>query len=117
VLLSCTGVILLTFVIVSLFDVVLAVLYARFYSNASFVVTFGADGIFAGVTGYMNSIVQAPVKNEQARWGLIILIILFGLLFVLLLAKLEGGKYEAAFKVFGFTPAASSLLFVKGKPD
>ncbi len=113
-LLSCTGVILLTFVIVSLFDVVLAVLYARFYSNASFVVTFGADGIFAGVTGYMNSIVQAPVKNEQARWGLIIL---FGLLFFLLLAKLEGGEYEAAFKVFGFTPAASSLLFVKGKPD
>lgn len=115
-LLSCTGVILLTFVIVSLFDVVLAVLYARFYSNASFVVTFGVGGIFAGVTGYMNSIAQAQVKNQQARWSLIILIILFGLLFFLFLSKLEGGEYEYALKAFGFTLAASSLLFVKGKP-
>jgi hypothetical protein len=40
----------------------------------------------------------------------------YGLLFFFLLAKMEGGEYEPAFKAFGAMMALSSLLFVKGKP-
>lgn len=116
-LLTCIVVILLTFVIVSLFDIVLAVLYARFYSNAAFIVTFGVGGVFAAVLGYMYGIEQANVKNELARWGLIILIIVTGFLFFFPLAKLEGGEYEAAFKAFGATLALTALLFTKGKVE
>jgi hypothetical protein len=67
--------------------------------------------------GYTYAIAQALVKNEFTRWSLIILLIITGLLFFLLLAKIEGGEYEAAFKAYGATMALSSLLFVKGKVD
>lgn len=116
-LLACLGIIIVMFVIVSLFDIVLAVMNSRFYSNAAFIVTFGVGGIFAGVIGYMQSISLAPVKNEWARWSLIILLILTGSLFFFVLAKLEGGEYESAFRAYGLTMALSSLLFIKGKVD
>jgi hypothetical protein len=108
--------IFLVFVITSLFDVVLVFFFPRFYSNAAFIVTFAVGGIFAGVIVYMNGMESAIKKNETSRWGFISLLIITGLLFFFLLAKMEGGEYEPAFKAFGATMALSSLLFVKGKP-
>jgi len=104
------------FVSTSLFDIVLVFFFPRFYSNAAFITTFGVGGIFAGVIGYMNGMERSVKKNETARWGFISLLIMTGLLFFFLLAKIEGGEYEPAFKAFGATMALSSLLFVKGKP-
>lgn len=109
--------IFLVFVITSLFDVILVFFFPRFYSNAAFITTFGVGGIFAGTMGYMNGMERSIKKNETARWGFISLLIIIGLLFFFLLAKLEGGEYEPAFKSFGATLAISSLLFVKGKPE
>lgn len=109
--------IFLVFVITSLFDVILVFFFPRFYSTAAFITTFGVGGIFAGTMGYMNGMERAVKKNETARWGFISLLICIGLLFFFLLAKMEGGEYEPAFKAFGATMALSSLLFIKGKPD
>jgi hypothetical protein len=116
-LLICLGTLLLIFVIASLLDIILAVLYARFYSNAAFIVLFGVGGVFAGLLGYINAINLAPDKNETTRWSIIMLIVLVGLLFFFLLAKLEGGEYEAAFKSYGATMAVSAFFFSKGKID
>ena len=116
-LLTCLVVIVVLFIIVSLFDIVLAVLYSRFYSTAAFIVTFGVGGVFASTMGYTYAIAQAPAKNEFARWSLILLLVITGLLFFFPLAKIEGGEYEAAFKAYGATMTLSSLLFVKGKVD
>jgi dolichol kinase len=109
--------IFLVFVITSLFDLVLVFFFPRFYSNAAFITTFGVGGIFAGVIGYMNGKERSIKKNEKARRGFISLLIIMDLLFFFLLAKMEGGEYEPAFKAFGATMALSSLLFVKGKPE
>ena len=100
---------------VSLFDIVLAALYIRFYSNAAFIVIFGVGGIFAAVLGYQAGMDRAAVKNEMTRWSLVSLIVIMGLLFFFLLAKLEGGEYEAAFKAFGITMALTCILFIKEK--
>lgn len=116
-LLTAVGAIIIVFVAVSLFDILIAVLYARFYSPAAFVVTFGVGGIFAAVLSYQYGIDKATEKNETARWTLITLLIVTGLVFFFFLAKLEGGEYEAAFKAYGATLALGSLLFVKGKVD
>jgi len=116
-ILNCTGIIVVVFIAVSLFDVVLAVLNPRFYSVAAFIITFGVGGIFAGTIAYTNGISLVEVKSEKARWTLIGFIILAGMLFFFPLSALEGGEYGPAFKAFGITLAASSLLFAKGKPD
>ena len=89
--LICIATILLTFVIVSLFDIVIAVIYSRFYSDAAFIVTFGVGGIFAGVLGYMNGI-AATTKTEAGRWILILLLIVAGVIFFFPLAAIEGGS-------------------------
>ena len=89
----------------------------RFYSTAAFVVMFGVGGVFAACFGYFTGMEHARQKNEMARWSLIITLITLGLLFFFLLAKLEGGEYEIAFKAFGATMALGSLLFIQGKPD
>ncbi len=115
--LVCTTIILLIFIVVSLFDVVLAVLNPRFYSNALFITTFGVGGIFASTLGYLQSIPLATEKNEFDRWSLIMVLIIAGLLFFFPLAKMEGGEYAAAFKAYGATMALSSFLFAKGKID
>ncbi|MBK7434593.1 MAG: hypothetical protein IPI66_12325 [Chitinophagaceae bacterium] len=111
------GIILLTFVIASLFDIVIAVMNPRFYSTAAFITVFGVAGIFAAVFCYVKAIERATVKNEFARWSIIILMVITGLLFFFPLAALEGGEYEAAFKSFGVTLALASFIFVKGKVD
>jgi hypothetical protein len=116
-LVSCLAVTVIVFTVVSLFDILIAVFYARFYSNAAFIVSFGVGGVFGAVLAYFTSIKFAPVKNEQARWFLIITLILTGLLSFFILGKMEGGEYEAAFKAYGATMALGSLLFVKGKVE
>lgn len=111
------GVIVLLFVITSLFDVVINVFYPRFYSTAAFIVSFGTGGIFAGVLGYTQAVSWAPVKNEFTRWSIIIMTWIIALLFIFPLSIYEGGEYQAAFIAYGITMALSSLLFVKGKVD
>ncbi len=112
--LICIATILLTFVIVSLFDIVIAVIYSRFYSDAAFIVTFGVGGIFAGVLGYMNGI-AATTKTEAGRWILILLLIVAGVIFFFPLAAIEGGEYKAAFKAYGLTMGLSTFIFMKEK--
>ena len=114
-LLLCASAILVVFVAVSFLDIIIAVMYARFYSNAAFIVTFGVGGIFAAVLGYMHGISAMDVKDELARWSLIIFMLIIGLLFFFPLARLEGGEYEAAFKGFGATLGMAGFLFAKGK--
>ncbi len=116
-LITAVSAIIIVFVAVSLFDILISVFYARFYSPAAFVVTFGVGGIFAAVLAYQYGINMAVQKDETARWSLIVLLIAAGLLFFFFLAKLEGGEYEAAFKAYGATLALGSLLFAKGKVD
>ena len=89
----------------------------RSYSNALFIVTFGVAGVFVGCISYINCISMAPKKNEFARWSLIGLLIVIGLLFFFLIARIEGGEYETPFKAYGLMIALSSLLFAKGKVD
>jgi len=107
-LLALVCVIIITLIAVSLLDILIAVFYSRFYTNAAFIVTFGVGGVFAAAYGYTLGIQFAPVKNELARWSLI------GLFFFFFLSRIEGGEYEAAFKAFGATLALGSLLFIKG---
>lgn len=107
--------IIVVFVAASVFDVLLAVVSLRFYSRAAFIVVFGVAGVFAGTMSYTNGIGIVAKKNEYARWSLIIFIIIIGILFFFLFAKLEGGEYEVAFKAFGVTTALSSWLFARGK--
>ena len=109
-------IIIIIFIAASLLDILLVFFYPRFYSTAAFIVTFGVGGIFAGVIGYMYPMEKIIEKNETARWSLISMLIITGLIFFFFLAKLEGGEYEPAFKAYGATIALSSLLFVKGKP-
>lgn len=109
------GIIILLFVITSLFDIVIAVFYSRFYSTAAFIVTFGVGGIFAGVFSYSYAVGYAAVKNNFTRWSVIILIWVTAALFIYPLSALEGGEYRSAFISFGITLALTTLLFVKGK--
>ncbi len=121
-LLATTAAIIIVFVAVSLLDIVISVLYLRFYNSAAFIVTFGVGGIFAAVLGYMYGIEQATEKNvrkdsfgEMVRWTIILFLIACGLLFFFVLAKIEGGEYEPAFKAYGITMALGSLLFINNK--
>ena len=116
-MLVALGTIFLVLVATSLLDIVLVFTNPRFYSTALFITTFGVGGVFAGVIAYMRGIDLSVKKDEIARWSLICTCIILGCLFFFLLSRLEGGEYEAAFKAYGITLAASSLLFIKGKID
>jgi hypothetical protein len=109
------GIIILMFVVTSILDIVIAVFYARFYSTAAFVVTFGVGGVFAGIFSYARAVGYAAVKNEFTRWSIIILIWVTAALFIYPLSVLEGGEYQAAFISYGVTLALTTLLFIKGK--
>ena len=106
-LLCGLGIIILLFVVTSLFDILIAVFYSRFYTTAAFVVTFGV--------GYSKAVGFAMVKNEITRWSVIILIWVTAALFIYPLSVLEGGEYKAAFIAYGVTLALTTLLFIKGK--
>jgi Na+-transporting NADH:ubiquinone oxidoreductase subunit NqrB len=103
--------------IVSILDIIIAVLNARFYSNAAFITIFGVGGVFATVFAYMMGIEKANPKNETARWTLISFIILLGILFFFPLAKIEGGEYKAAFKSYGLMITLTTFFFMQGKID
>jgi hypothetical protein len=113
-LLMALGIILLLFVVVSLFDIALAVLYSRFYSTAAFIVTFGVGGVFAAFFAFTGGMGQTKEKTELVRWSLIILLIVCGLLFFFPLATLEGGEYKAAFKAYGVMLCITTILFMRG---
>jgi membrane-bound acyltransferase YfiQ involved in biofilm formation len=115
--LTGAAIILLMFVIVSILDIIIAVLNARFYSNAVFITIFGVGGVFATVFAYMMGIEKANHKSETARWALISVIILLGVLFFFPLAKIEGGEYKAAFKSYGLMIALTTFVFMRGKID
>ncbi len=109
------GIIILVFTITSLFDILIAVFYSRFYSVAAFVVTFGVGGVFASIFSYSKAVGYAAVKNELTRWSVIILIWITAALFIYPLSVLEGGEYKAAFISYGITLALTTLIFIKGK--
>ena len=113
----CLVIVIIVFIVVSLLDILIAVFYSRFYTNVAFIISFGVGGIFGAVLAFFSAIPLASEKNEQYRWTLIITLMLTGCIFFLLLARLEEGEYEAAFKAYGATLALGSLLFVKGKID
>lgn len=114
-LLLSLGIILLMFFLISVFDIVLSVLYSRFYSTAAFVTTFGVGGVFACVFSYSNGVEYAIIKNEFARWRIIVMIWITAILFIYPLSVIEGGEYQAAFISYGITLALTSLFFIKGK--
>jgi hypothetical protein len=114
-LLLALGIIMLMFTIIRLLDIVISVFYARFYSNAAFVVTFGVGGVFACVFSFLKAVEYAVHKNEFTRWSVIILIWVTAALFIYPLSVLEGGEYQAAFISYGITLAFTTLLFINGK--
>jgi hypothetical protein len=109
------GTMIVMFVVASLFDIVIAVFYARFYSTAAFIVTFGVGGIFACIFSYSKAVGYAAVKNKFTRWSVIILIWVTAALFIYPLSILEGGEYQAAFISYGVMLALTTLLFIKDK--
>lgn len=114
-LLIALGTIIMIFTLTSLFDLLIAVIYSRFYSTAAFIVTFGVGGVFACIFSYSWAVGYALVKNELTRWSVIILIWVTAALFIYPLSVLEGGEYKAAFISYGVTLALTTLLFIKGK--
>ncbi len=116
-LLIVLGTIIIIFTLTSLFDIVIASIYPRFYSTAAFVVTFGVGGIFACIFSYSWAVGYAAFKNEFTRWSVIILIWITAALFMYPLSVLEGGEYKAAFISYGVTLALTTLLFIKGKNE
>ena len=108
------GVIIGIFVFASLGDIVIAVMNARFYSDAAFITIFGVAGIFAGVISYTMITDQGKEKDKFTHWSTIILMVGCGLIFFFPLATIEGGEYKAAFKAYGATLALVSLFFIKG---
>ncbi len=110
------GISLLFFVIVSFADLFMAVWKGRFYTNITFIVIFGVAGIFASAFGYIRGIEFFKVKDEKARWTLLLTEIVLGAIFWFLLSPLEGGEYAPVIKSFGLMLAMTSFIFVYGKP-
>lgn len=102
--------IIVIFVCISIFDVVLSIFSRRFYSNAAFIAIFGVGGVFAAFLSYSYAMGVSAVKNKVARWTILVTMIIVGALFFLLLAQMEGGEYEMAFKAFGVMVVATSLF-------
>lgn len=114
-LLAALAVIVIVFVAVSLLDIVIAVVYLRFYTTAAFVTTFAVGGIFAAVLGYIYGMEQSGDDKITSHWMLILFFLLCGVLFYFLLSKLEGREYGPALKAYGITLALGSLLFIGNK--
>ncbi len=110
------GTVLLMLVVVSVFDILCSVIYARFYTSFLFTISFFVAGIFASVFAYTWGIDLFVEKTEKARWILIGSLIVLGLLFCFPIAALEGGEYANPFRGYGIGLALASLIFIKGKP-
>lgn len=111
------AVILAGFIAISIFDIIIAVIYSRFYTNAAFITIFGVGGIFAGMMSYSSGLEMSKDKNPASRIKVTGLIVVTGLIFYFFLARIEGGEYEAAFKSYGVTTALSSLFMARWKID
>lgn len=109
------GVIAIVFIVASIFDIIMAVIHTRFYSNLAFIVIFGVAGIFAALLSYTYAIGAAVEKNQLVRWTIIITNIIAGLAFAFPLAAMEGGEYEAAFRSYGITLGLGTLFFARLK--
>ena len=110
------GIALLFFVIASVFDIFTAVWKGRFYTSVTFIVIFGVAGVFASAFGYIKGIELFQVKDEKARWTLLLTEIGMGAIFWFLLSPIEGGEYGPVMKSFGLMLALTSLVFLYGKP-
>ncbi|MBL0232822.1 MAG: hypothetical protein IPQ08_04060 [Chitinophagaceae bacterium] len=110
------GIALLLFVIASVFDIFIAVWKGRFYTSVTFIVLFGVAGVFASVFGYIKGIELFQVKDEKARWTLLLTEIGVGAIFWFLLSPLEGGDYAPVMKSFGLMLGMTSFIFLYGKP-
>ena len=110
------GIALLIFVIASFFDIFIAVWKGRFYTSVTFVVLFGVAGVFASAIGYIKGIEMFQVKDEKARWTLLLTEIGLGAIFWFLLSALEGGQYAPVMKSFGLMLGLTSFVFLYGKP-
>ena len=104
-------------VFVSLFDIIVAVLGGRFYSDAAFVALFGVSGVFAAFLGYGAGVDTAETKNKTTRRSLGSLLAITGLLFIFFFSEIEGGEYRIPFKAYGITIVATSLFLLSGKFD
>ncbi len=110
------GIALLLFIIASVFDIFIAVWKGRFYTSVTFIVLFGVAGVFASVFGYIKGIELFQVKDEKARWTLLLTEIGVGAIFWFLLSPLEGGDYAPVMKSFGLMLGMTSFIFLYGKP-
>ena len=109
---SCIGISFLAIVAASILDIFISAISQRFYDKAVFVVIFGVAGVFAAVISYMGAIEKAPQKTKSVSLILIAINILVGLIIFFLIARIEGGEYEAPFKAFGIMLVLSSLPFI-----
>ena len=116
-ILAALVMIIIAFVAISIFDVVISIFSRRFYSTAAFITIFGVGGVFAAFYSYSAAMSFVKIKNNVARWVVVITILFAGALFFFLLARMEGGEYEPAFKAFGVTLALTSLFLGKTKID
>jgi len=105
----------IVFAAAGIFDIILAVLHPRFYSNAAFCVIFGVAGIFASIFAFSYGKAAATEQNKTTRWVLTVTIIIAALVFFFVLAPIENDEYEWACRSFAITLAAASLFFAKEK--
>ena len=92
------------FTVASIGDILVDVTYPRFYSFALFIVLFGVSGIFAAFFCYAAAMQTITGDDKRHNANVVVtIIIVFALLFIFLLAQLEGGEYKPAFISFGVT--------------
>jgi len=94
-------VIAVMFFLVSVFDILLAVLSMRFYSTVAFIVLFGVGGIFAALFSYSYGIGIASQKDKWTRWSVLGSIVSTGLLFFFFLAPWRVGNTSLLLKHLG----------------
>lgn len=108
--LTVITVVIIMLVAVSIFDILLAVVYSRFYTSALFAITFAVAGIFAGFFSYAYGTKLHKENAGKARWPVTAMIVLTGIIFCFLIAPLEGGEYEVPFITFGIALIAGALF-------
>lgn len=104
-------VIVIAFVVASFVDIFYAAMSSRFYSRALFVTIFGVAGIFAGFFSWVQTVDQ-PKEEMPNRWFMPLLLLGLSLLFVFVLAPIEGGEYESAFFSFGLMMGLTTLFLI-----
>lgn len=107
------GIVIAGLVVASILDIIIAVFNIRFYNEVAFVATFVVAGVFVASIAYIN-IAESPLyKSPLTHYMVLGVLFICGILFFFLLAKLEGGEYEVAFKGYGASLFISSFLFIR----